>query len=202
MVALKEFHSGGYSHAEKLHVFLSDVLKEARLSFEDVDGIVVGKGPGSYTGLRIGVSAAKGLCFALDLPLIALETLSILAQSVRISKGCIVPMLDARRWEVYCAVFDPAHTQISDTEALVLDANSFADLLEKGPVYFVGDGAQKCGEIIRHPNAFFLDDVYPSAREMAVLSYEKFQNKEFEDVAYFEPFYLKDFVGTKSQKRG
>ncbi len=201
LIALQELNTGGYSHAEKLHVFIEDVLKKAGISFSDLSAVCVGKGPGSYTGLRIGVSAAKGICFALDIPMIAVETLAILVKQISITEGFIIPMLDARRLEVYSAVFDKDYRQIRATEAQIIDEHSFSDYLEKGKVYFVGDGAEKCKELITHENAIFIDNAFPSANEMISISDKKFEKKEFEDVAYFEPFYLKDFVGTKSKKR-
>lgn len=166
-----------------------------------MNAIAVGKGPGSYTGLRIGVSAAKGLCFANDIPLIAINSLEILSTSYTTDKGFIVPMIDARRMEVYSAVFDQHHAWIRETEAEIIDENSFGDLLEKGPVYFLGDGAEKCQEVITHANAVFLENAFPSAKEMTSIAYEKYQNQDFEDVAYFEPYYLKDFVVTPQKKK-
>lgn len=198
---LKELNSGGYSHAEKLHPFIQDCLKEAGLSIKDIDAIAVGKGPGSYTGLRIGVSAAKGLCFANDIPLIAINSLEILSKSCSIDKGLIAPMIDARRMEVYSAVFDQDHHWIRETEAEIIDENSFIDLLENGPVYFLGDGAEKCQEVITHSNAIFIENAFPSAKEMTSISYEKYEHQDFEDVAYFEPYYLKDFVVTPQKKK-
>ncbi|MFC2127158.1 tRNA (adenosine(37)-N6)-threonylcarbamoyltransferase complex dimerization subunit type 1 TsaB [Bacteroidota bacterium] len=201
VIASKELNNSGYSHAEKLHVFIEDVLQEAKLNYSDLSGVTVGKGPGSYTGLRIGVSAAKGLCFALDIPMFAIESLTILAQATSIDDGLIVPMLDARRLEVYSAVFDKDYQQIRNTQAEIIEETSFLEYLEKGKVYFVGDGAEKCKEIILHENAIFIDDKFPSSVEMAGLSQAKFDADDKEDVAYFEPFYLKDFVGTKPKKR-
>lgn len=201
LIALEELNTGGYSHAEKLHVFIEKVLGKAGIVFSDLAAVSVGKGPGSYTGLRIGVSAAKGICYALDIPLIAIETLTILAQQATVSEGCIVPLLDARRLEVYSAVFDKNYLQIRATEAQIIDEQSFSEYLKKGKVFFIGDGAEKCKELILHKNAVFIDNAFPSANEMVSLAFEKFEKKEFEDVAYFEPFYLKDFVGTKPKKR-
>jgi len=201
LVSLKELNSGGYSHAEKLHVFIEDVLKEAKIEFSDLSAVCVGKGPGSYTGLRIGVSAAKGICFALDIPLISIETLEILRSSVSVEEGVVVPMLDARRLEVFSAVYDTNGVVIRETEAQIIDSNSFSEYLEKGKVHFLGDGAEKCKEIIQHKNAVFIDAHFPSAKNMVVLSEDKFKDKIFEDVAYFEPFYLKDFVGIKPKPR-
>lgn len=201
LIALKELNDSGYSHAEKLHVFIEDVLKEANLKFSDLAGVCVGKGPGSYTGLRIGVSAAKGLCFALDIPMYAIESLQILANSISVDDGVIVPMLDARRLEVYSAIFDKNYNQIRETQAQIIDETSFQENLVQGKVYFVGDGAEKCKEIIKHENAVFIDGNFPSAMDMLELSNLKHQKSDKEDVAYFEPYYLKDFVGTKPKAR-
>ena len=201
ILQLKELNTGGYSHAEKLHPFIQECMQAAELSFSDLDGVCVGKGPGSYTGLRIGVSAAKGLCFANDLPLMAINSLEILAQSQTIDSGVIIPLIDARRMEVYSAVFDAKFNLIRETQAEIIDPNSFASYLEKGAVYFVGDGAEKCKNIIVHENAHFIDNVFPSAKNMIDLSAQKFTRKEFEDVAYFEPYYLKNFVATPEKKK-
>jgi len=201
ILSLVEFNEGQFSHAEKLHSFILDVLKQSKMSMQDIDAIAVSKGPGSYTGLRIGVSAAKGLCFALDKPLISISTLDSLSHIVNAKKGeFIVPLLDARRMEVYSAVYDDHHFQIRDIQAEIIDGNSFSDYLNKGKVFMVGDGAAKCAEVIDHKNANFLKDVFPSAKEMAKLSTVKYQKNEFEDVAYFEPFYLKDFIAGMPKK--
>jgi len=201
ILQLKELNTGGYSHAEKLHPFIQECMQAAELSFSDLDGVCVGKGPGSYTGLRIGVSAAKGLCFANDLSFMAINSLEILAQSQTIDSGVIIPLIDARRMEVYSAVFDAKFNLIRETQAEIIDPNSFASYLEKGAVYFVGDGAEKCKNIIVHENAHFMDNVFPSAKNMIDLSAQKFTRKEFEDVAYFEPYYLKNFVATPEKKK-
>ena len=195
IIALVEFNEGQFSHAEKLHSFILEVLKQTGKSMEDIDAIAVSKGPGSYTGLRIGVSTAKGLCFALDKPLISVPTLDAMSYVVKAKKGeFIIPMIDARRMEVYCAVYDANHVQIRKTVAEIIDENSFSAYLNKGKVYMLGDGAAKCTQVIDNENATFIKDIFPSAKEMAKLSANKYQQKEFEDVAYFEPFYLKDFV--------
>jgi len=196
-LALNEDARNGYSHAEKLHVFIDDVLKEADISRSQIDAIAVSKGPGSYTGLRIGVSAAKGLCFALDKPLISLPTLEVLAHQVVIEDGLIIPMLDARRMEVYSAIYDSNYNEIRETQAQILDETSFADYLEKGSVYFIGSGVEKTKTIIKHPNAVFIEDKLPSANEMSVLAFDKYKISDTEDVAYFEPYYLKDFIAIK-----
>lgn len=192
VIALREDTSKKYSHAEQLHVFISNVLKEANFSKQDLDAIAVSKGPGSYTGLRIGVSAAKGLCYALDIPLVSLATLRVLAAQGKESKH-IVPLLDARRMEVYSAVFDVSKQQLRETRAEIVTDISYASYLEQGSTLFIGSGALKFKEICTHKNALFNIDALPSAKEMALLAEEKFNKGEFEDVAYFEPYYLKDF---------
>ncbi|HEY9168937.1 MAG TPA: tRNA (adenosine(37)-N6)-threonylcarbamoyltransferase complex dimerization subunit type 1 TsaB [Lutibacter sp.] len=199
-IALKELNDGKYSHAEKLHELIEQVVLEAKISLSDLKAIAVSKGPGSYTGLRIGVSAAKGLCFALDIPLISVNTLQSLALSVSIEKGYKIPLLDARRMEVYSQVFSNKTEKIREVYAEIIDANSFSEFLNMEKVYFFGDGAEKCKEIITHKNAVFIDNKFPSAKEMSAISYEKFKKNEFEDVAYFEPFYLKEFIGGISKK--
>ncbi|MDD7913610.1 tRNA (adenosine(37)-N6)-threonylcarbamoyltransferase complex dimerization subunit type 1 TsaB [Polaribacter ponticola] len=201
ILAIKELNNGNYSHAEVLHPFIVDVLKEANLSSNNIDAVAVSKGPGSYTGLRIGVSAAKGLCFAFDKPLISIDTLTSLSYSISFNSGYIVPMLDARRMEVYSAVFNQNHENIREIKAEIIDENSFSEYLDANKVFFVGDGAQKCKEIITHKNAVYVDDKFPSAKEMAKLSYNKHKKNDIENVAYFEPFYLKDFVVIPQKKK-
>ncbi|MEO9571069.1 MAG: tRNA (adenosine(37)-N6)-threonylcarbamoyltransferase complex dimerization subunit type 1 TsaB [Polaribacter sp.] len=201
VIAIKELNNGNYSHAEVLHPFIVEILKEANVSTEEIEAVAVSKGPGSYTGLRIGVSAAKGLCFAFNKPLISIETLAALAHSISIDKGIIVSMLDARRMEVYSAVYDNNYKQIREIKAEVIDENSFSEYLENTKVYFLGDGAQKCKEVIKHKNAIFIDAKFPSSKEMASLSFNKYKKNDIEDVAYFEPFYLKDFVAIPEKKK-
>lgn len=195
---LKEDNNLQYSHAESLHVFINEVMKQAKVLPSQLNAIAVSKGPGSYTGLRIGVSAVKGLCFALDKPLISVDTLQSLSHQVDVKDGVIVPMLDARRMEVYSAIFDADHHKIRNTEAQILGDASFNSYLELGKVYFIGNGTLKAKTIITHPNAHFIDDKLPSAREMGSLSYEKYKKNNIEDIAYFEPYYLKEFIGLKS----
>lgn len=193
IIVCREIAEMGYSHAEKLHVFIEEILIEANLKFSDLKAVAVSQGPGSYTGLRIGVSAAKGLCYALEIPLIAVDTLEVLASQIAIEEGVIVPMIDARRMEVYSAIFDKNHQKIRETKAEILIEESFSDLNQT--VYFVGDSSQKSKTILKKENFIFLDDViYPSAKQMTKKSYTLFTNNRFEDVAYFEPFYLKDFM--------
>ena len=199
ILVLKEDYNSNYSHAESLHLFIDAVFKEAHLQPHEIDAIAVSRGPGSYTGLRIGVSAAKGLCFSLDKPLISVDTLGSLAHQVTIDSGCIVPMLDARRMEVYAAVYDRHYKQIRTIEAQVVDAHSFNEFLEEGKVYFIGNGVDKTKQIISHPNAVFIENKLPSASEMGKLADSKYKKSDLENVAYFEPFYLKDFIGTKAK---
>ena len=199
-IALREFNEGGYSHAEKLHVFIEEVLKEAGIAFSNLKAVAVSKGPGSYTGLRIGVSAVKGLCFALNIPLISINTLESLAKSISITEGYVIPLLDARRMEVYSCIFNENTTLVRDVEAEIITGASFHEVLSKNKCYFLGDGAEKCKSVIMHENAIFLEDKFPSSNEMSALSYVKYKKNDIEDVAYFEPFYLKDFVAIKSKK--
>lgn len=199
-IALKELNDGNYSHAEKLHELIEQVVLEAKISLSDLKAIAVSKGPGSYTGLRIGVSAAKGLCFALDIPLIPTNTLQSLALSVSIEIGYKIPLLDARRMEVYSQVFNEKNEMIRAVYADIIDSDSFSDFFNAEKVYFFGDGAEKCKGIITHKNAVFIDGLFPSAKEMSVISYKKYINNDFEDVAYFEPFYLKEFLGAIPKK--
>ena len=192
-LAVKEDYNGSYSHAEKLHVFIQEILEENNLKLSNLDAIAISKGPGSYTGLRIGVSAAKGLCFSLDIPLISVPTLTSLANQVE-QKGIVIPMLDARRMEVYAAVFNLAKEQILKTSAIILEPDSFQEYLERDQVYFIGSGVEKFQKICRHPNANFIENKLPSAREMVEIAVAKYKISDFEDVAYFEPYYLKDFI--------
>src|SRR6056300_866519 len=194
VIAFKEIAELNYSHAEQLHVFIQEVLLEAAVSLSDLKAIAVSKGPGSYTGLRIGVSAAKGLCFALNIPLISVPTLEALAHQIENPKGTIVAMLDARRMEVYSAIYDAQHNENRPTKAEVLTPKSYQELLELSPVYFIGNGVPKTKDLILHKNAQFIENKLPSAKQMGALSYDKFKTQTFENVAYFEPFYLKDFI--------
>jgi len=200
-LVLKEDYNNNYSHAERLHVYIDEVLKEAKVELKDLEAISVSKGPGSYTGLRIGVSAAKGLCFALNKPLISIATLESLAHQVNIDQGIIVAMLDARRMEVYSAIFNSNYNQVRETQAQVLDAQSFKSYLEQGKVYFIGNGVAKTKELISHPNAVFIEDKLPSANEMSSMAFQKYKLNDTEDVAYFEPYYLKDFIALKPKAK-
>ena len=201
------------AHASLTAVFVQEVLEERGVKLADCDAVCVSKGPGSYTGLRVGVSTAKGLCFGSGKPLVAVGTLdTLVAQAAEVagtvipseaegsaSYRFIIPMIDARRMEVYSAVFENG-TQITETTPVIVDENSFAEYLEQGPVLFIGDGAGKCADVIRHPNAQFCQ-CNPRASAMLQPAVNAYRAQQFEDVAYFEPFYLKEFVATVSKKK-
>ncbi len=202
VVVLKENNAANYSHSEQLHIFIKEALKEASLLFSDLDAVAISKGPGSYTGLRIGVSAAKGLCFSLDLPLISIPTLQSMAHQVQLEPGeMVIPVLDARRMEVYSCVYNNDYQEIRETRAEVINEESFADYVSGNKVYVAGSGAEKCRGVLQHPNFVFIDAVVPSAKQMAPIAFEKFKSNQFEDVAYFEPYYLKDFVLQQKKKK-
>jgi len=200
------------SHARLLTVFIEDLLKTNNLKPKDITAIAVSKGPGSYTGLRIGVSTAKGLCYATDSKLIAVNTLQAMSygiiQKIRNNEinipdtedVILCPMIDARRMEVYSAFFNLNGEFIRDVKAEVIDTNSFSDILENTKMVFFGDGSEKLTKTIIHKNAIFIKDFYPSSEYMISLSHEAFKKNDFVDLAYFEPFYLKDFIATKPKK--
>lgn len=198
LVALAEDDQKQYSHAEQLHLFIDQVIKESGLKMSNLDAIAVSKGPGSYTGLRIGVSTAKGLCYALNIPLISIPTLKVLAKQVdKKTLYPIIPMIDARRMEVYTAVFDPNYEELSKVEAKILKSDSFQSYFDTNEkIYFIGNGVSKFKNICTNINqGIFIEQKNPSANEMCQFANKIFKNKDFEDVAYFEPYYLKDFVG-------
>ncbi len=200
LIVCNQIAEEGYSHAERLHVFIESALEEAGISYENLSAVAVSQGPGSYTGLRIGVSAAKGLCYALDIPLISIDTLQVLASQVNTIDGLIVPMLDARRMEVYSAVFASNLEKKREIKAEIITEDSFNDYEDS--IYFVGDCLDKCKPFLTNSNFIFLDAVvYPSANEMVSLSFEKFLKNDFVDVAYFEPYYLKDFLITTPKNK-
>lgn len=202
ILCLCEEVSDNYKQSESLHSFVEWALEGAEISLKDLDGISLGKGPGSYTGLRIGAASAKGFCYGLKIPLIAINSLDSMVEEF-LNQGfeLIIPLIDARRMEVYTAFFDGNSGEIiKETEAKILDENSFSELADK-KVLFIGDGAKKAQEIINLPNAEFKSDIYPSAKGLVKKSVDKFNQKEFEDTAYFEPFYLKDFQGIKKADR-
>ncbi|KQX12106.1 tRNA (adenosine(37)-N6)-threonylcarbamoyltransferase complex dimerization subunit type 1 TsaB [Flavobacterium sp. Root420] len=199
-ILCKEIAEEGYSHAEKLHVFIEEAIAEAGITVQDLTAIAVSQGPGSYTGLRIGVSAAKGLCFALNIPLIAVDTLKTLASQAKVSEGKIIPMLDARRMEVYSEIFNANLEVEREIQAEVITEDSFAAYTDV--IYFVGDCADKCKPILTKDNFIFLEDIkYPSASAMSKISFDKYQISDTVDVAYFEPYYLKDFMMAPPSKK-
>ena len=200
------------AHASLTAVFIQEMLDERGLTLADCDAVCVSKGPGSYTGLRVGVSTAKGLCFGSGKPLLAVGTLdTLVAQAAETADNTniipnlteeprfIIPMIDARRMEVYTAVFENG-TQITETAPVIVDETSFAEYLEQGPCLFIGDGAGKCADVIKHPNAHF-HQCWPKASAMLAPALEALRAGNFQDVAYFEPFYLKEFVATVSKKK-
>ena len=179
---------------------VKEVLDEAGMTAKDCDAVCVSSGPGSYTGLRVGVSTAKGLAFGAGKPMLAVGTLDILVASCHSERsGFIVPMIDARRMEVYTAVYSGEGQRLTEVEAKVIGPDSFAEYLEQGEVLFVGDGALKCRDVIGHPHARF-QEAFPLARHMAKAAQKAFDEGKFENLAYFEPFYLKDFIATVSKK--
>ena len=194
----------GPSHNVSLGVFVDEAISFADSHAMPLDAVAVSCGPGSYTGLRIGVSMAKGICYGRDLKLIGLPTLEVLCVPVLLrhelpEDALLCPMIDARRMEVYTAVFDQ-YRQITETSPMIIDENSFAEQLAEGPCLFIGDGAGKCADVIRHPNAHFCQ-CWPKASAMLAPALAAYKEKRFEDVAYFEPFYLKEFVATVSRKK-
>ena len=215
ITAYKE-SSAPKAHASLTAVFIQEVLQERGLTLSDCDAVCVSMGPGSYTGLRVGVSTAKGLCFGSGKPLLAVGTLdTLVAQSFssageNVAYKYIIPMIDARRMEVYTAVFDTQDAiagedlqtprQITETAPAIIDENSFSEYLRQGPCLFIGDGAGKCADIIKHPDAHFIQ-CQPKASSMLAPAMKAYKEKRFEDVAYFEPFYLKEFVATVSKKK-
>ena len=200
LIVSREDVTTNFSHSEKLLKFISELFSDEKLSLSDLKAIAVSMGPGSYTGLRIGVSTAKGLCYGLDIPLISISTLKAMSfgMALEIQADLYCPMIDARRMEVYSAFFDINNTEVRKIQADIIDENSYKKELEKKVVFF-GDGSEKLIEKIKDKNAIFVSDIHPSAKNMGLLSYQKFTKSLFEDLAYFEPFYLKDFVaGRKS----
>ncbi len=191
------------NHARLLPVFLQEIITFARENGAMPQAVAVSAGPGSYTGLRIGVSSAKGVCYALNIPLIAIDTLEIIAvQAIKEVdwEAIYCPMIDARRMEVYTALFDTKLNLISPTEAKIIDQGAFEDILRERKIVFCGDGADKCKGTIQDKNAVFVDNIAPLSRNMMKLAEDKFDRGDFVDTAYFEPFYLKEFFGTKPKK--
>jgi len=195
-----------YMHSEKLHLFIQEVLSKAELSSNDIDAVAVGHGPGSFTGLRIGMAAAKGLCFALDIPLISISTLETMSRAAlqfpASHNRSLCPLIDARRMEVYTCIFSQELSIERELDAVIVDENSFLPDLNKGPILFFGDGMAKIKSMLEaHENAFFLNGIMPSSLFMGKPAFEKFKAGIFEDVAYAEPLYYKDFQPTTPKKR-
>jgi len=202
LLALAEIKELG-AHAEKLLDLVDAAMKEAELRMADLDAVAVSQGPGSYTGLRIGVSTAKGIAYALEIPLIGINTLQAIAASQKVVPGeFVVAVLDARRKEEYTQTFGDSLQEITSIEAVILEEGVFASVLEKGKVYFVGDGVEKVQEEVQHVNALFVEDWESSlsAKNMGLLAFEKFARQELEDLAYFVPNYLKEFKALQSTK--
>ena len=201
---------GQNAHSEKITNFIREVTEEAKIDYPQLDAVAVSQGPGSYTGLRIGVSTAKGICYAADLPLMAIDTLEAMAYGMKDKLGSqigpddlLIPMIDARRMEVYASVFDANLNKINDTAALVIDENSFEDLRKDHRLWLFGDGAPKLSKLFENqPNIHIIDGFKPSAAYMKVLAERALQQQQFVDVAYFEPFYLKDFIAGKPHVKG
>lgn len=221
------------SHAGSLHVFINEVMKSLDFDLNDLDAIAVSKGPGSYTGLRIGVSSAKGLCYALEKPLISVGTLDALAdftgkvcsehlfnfgndlissqisqiqsalKNIKDSRNLLLcPMTDARRHEVYAAIYDRSgQNKIREIKADIVDENTYSEYLKSNPILFFGSGAMKCVQLINHSNAYFAEQIYPLSLHMLPIAQQKYKENIFEDVAYFEPFYLKDFAGSIPRRK-
>jgi tRNA threonylcarbamoyladenosine biosynthesis protein TsaB len=200
LLAHEEIHEP-QSHAARLAPLIDVMLRKVNVQVKQIEAVAVTRGPGSYTGLRIGTSTAKGLCYALGIPLISVGTLELLAFQATGSippASLLCPMIDARRMEVYCLVTDSKLEVIQPVSAHVIDETSFAELLEGNQVLFFGNGANKCRQVITHSNAAFLEGIYPQASALGLMADEKFRKKQFEDLVHFKPFYLKEFVAKKA----
>ena len=203
VIALKE-NNEGLNHSILLGTYIDELFKETQITLHQLDAVAISMGPGSYTGLRIGVSMAKGLCFGTGKPLIAVPTLQALALSVssRLQEDAwYCPMIDARRMEVYTALFDKQNQTLTETKAEIIDEHSFADLLANHKIYFFGNGSDKVKNTLTAPNACYIEQVETSAGNMPEISEQRFTQGLLEDVAYFEPFYLKDFIATTPKKK-
>jgi len=194
-------NTGLSSHSAVLGVYAAEAVRFVHANHFRLDAVAVSEGPGSYTGLRIGVSLAKGLCFGWDIPLIALPTLKVMATRLAPSASYLCPMIDARRMEVYAALYDGNLNELDPVRAIIIDENSYRDLLVQKEIIFFGNGADKCKNIIHSPNAIFMDGVYPLASDMINEAEKAFISKAFANTAYFEPFYLKEFQATTPKNR-
>ncbi len=192
-----------HNHAKQLPLFIENILQELRNRHLSADAVALSKGPGSYTGLRIGTAFAKGLCYGLNLPLLAIDTLQLMATQALCSTQAdiLCPMIDARRMEVYCCLFARDLKPISPIEAKVIDQDSFHDLLQEHTVCFFGDGASKCETLLQHPNASFLNNIFPNATDMGTWAEKAFLEGQKEDIAYFNPLYLKEYHALHSQNK-
>ena len=205
VLAVKE-SSEDKSHSSQITVFIEEVLAKAGAAMKDVEGVAVSEGPGSYTGLRIGVSTAKGLCYGLDIPLIAVNTLQTMALGASIERASgdntlYCPLIDARRMEVYYALYNGDNEMAGEVRAEIVDESFLQRQFKDNKIVFFGDAVEKCQKVLgQNPNAVFLQNHLPTASNMAILAEKKYGSNQFEDVAYFEPFYLKDFVAVKSKK--
>ena len=201
IIGLEEQYFDQYSHSKYLHVFINKLFKKTKLSPSDLSAVAISEGPGSYTGLRIGVSAAKGICFPLNIPLISLDTMHILARKIECSEGFIVSAVDARIDEIYFAIFQSTNCKIPElivkTDTMILSPDSFLNYYKTSTVNFVGDCNKKIMQHLNHKNIIFSDFILPSANEMGILSHSKYVKKQFVDIAEFKPKYLKDFGGKK-----
>jgi tRNA threonylcarbamoyladenosine biosynthesis protein TsaB len=214
LISLQETNTEAYSHSGMLTVFIQNVVREAGISMHELSAVAVSMGPGSYTGLRIGVSAAKGLCYGLDIPLIGIGTLDSMVRQCRdvlttrnvippeALEAIYCPMIDARRMEVYFCLYDHTLRPMQEVQAAVIGEDSFSEILDSHKLLLFGDGAEKCKTVLTRVNAVLLKDIYPSAKGMIAIAEKKFLGKEFEDVAYFEPFYLKNFVAGIPKVKG
>ncbi len=208
-IALRETERQN-AHSEKITNFIREVMEVAKIDYKQLDAVAVSQGPGSYTGLRIGVSTAKGICYAADLPLMAIDTLEAMANGMKMKLGSqiadndlLIPMIDARRMEVYASVYDAQLNRINDTAALVIDEHSFEDLCRDHHLWLFGDGAPKLSKLFEnHPNISIVEGFRPSAAYMLPLAEKALREQKFVDVAYFEPFYLKDFIAGKPHVKG
>lgn len=192
-----------HSHSSRLAPIINSAIAQAGHQLKDLEGIGLSMGPGSYTGLRIGTSTAKGLCYALDIPLVAINTLEAMAlQVIKFfpEEYLFCPMIDARRMEVYSTIVNSDLDIVQETTPTIIDQQTFVEVLDGTPLVFFGNGADKCKGVIKNSNAYFVDGIEPNASTVGELAYGKFVKKEFEDLAYFEPFYLKEFMATKPKQ--
>ncbi len=204
---ITRMHADGHNHAKLLPLFIEEILEECKAKGLQIEAVALSQGPGSYTGLRIGTATAKGLCYGLNVPLLPIDTLQIICAAAQAQDSqltvhtLLLPMIDARRMEVYCALYDAQGKRQTEIEAKIIDEHAFEDILADHPVAFFGDGAAKCQAVITHPHALFIDNVVPLASYMGALAEETYQAQQFADVAYFDPFYLKEYQAIVSKNK-